>query len=63
MIPEDSMLKRHYLTEQKYKLGSVSVESVAEIVETVEPEIEPLFSKGVMLPLIAFLFMMAIVFL
>lgn len=81
MIPEDSVLKRHYLTElkskqtlnfenfmkatEKYKQGDVSVERVDAIDLSVneQPTYYPFWSNEVLIPLIGFVFMMAVVFL
>jgi|688.fasta_scaffold98093_8 hypothetical protein len=81
MIPEDSVLKRHYLTElkskqtlnfenfmkatEKYKQGDVAVERVEAIDLSVkeQPAYYPFWSNAVLIPLIGFVFMMAVVFL
>lgn len=81
MIPEDSVLKRHYLTElkskqtinfenfmkatEKYKQGLVTIEKVDSIDLSVpdnKPEYYPFWSNEVLIPLIGFVFMMAVIF-
>ena len=65
-IPEDSMLRRHYLTEQRYKKGDVSVQTVDSITTVMVDEPEqyaaPFWSNQVLIPLVAFTFIMALVF-
>jgi len=65
-IPEDSMLRRHYLTEQKYKQGkvnSLTVDSVNDILPTPEEQTAaPFWSNQVLIPLVMFAFFMAIIF-
>lgn len=54
-IPEDSVLKRHYMTELKYREDA--------LIELTRPkQFSPLWSIEVMVPLIGFIFMMAVVF-
>ena len=63
-IPEDSMLRRHYLTEQKYKKGNVTIQEIdnVEPVLVGEEYAPPFWSNQVLIPLIAFAFFMAVVF-
>lgn len=49
-IPEDSMLRRHYLTEQQNKKEETIIYA------------QPLWSNGVLIPTIAFLFFLAVLF-
>jgi hypothetical protein len=66
-IPEDNMLRRHYLTELKAK-QSANFDGFLKATEnTLNPESEvhyyPFWSNAVLLPLIGFVFMMCVVFL
>ena len=66
-IPEDSMLRRHYLTELKAK-QTANFEGFMKATEralTPDSEVHyyPFWSNAVLLPLIGFVFMMCVVFL
>jgi hypothetical protein len=65
-VPEDSMLKRHYLTELRNK-QTANFDAFINATKTVlEPESEvhyyPFWSNAVLIPLIGFVFMMCVVF-
>lgn len=65
-IPEDSMLRRHYLTELRNK-QTANFEAFLEATnEVMAPEstveYAPFWSNQVLLPLVAFSFFMALVF-
>lgn len=66
-IPTDNTLKRHYLTELKFKQTS-NFENFMKATEQQPQEIEtvpyyPFWSNQVLIPLIGFIFMMCVVFL
>lgn len=65
-IPEDSMLRRHYLTELKNKQTATFESFLNATQKTLEPETTveyyPFWSNQVLIPLIAFAFFMAVVF-
>ena len=61
-IPEDSMLRRHYLTELKFQQERNIEKFMNQTKPQIEQAIEPLWSKGVMIPVVAFLFFMAVIF-
>lgn len=66
-VPEDSMLRRHYLTELKSKQSANFDAFLNATKSALEPESEvhyyPFWSNAVLLPLIGFVFMMCVVFL
>jgi hypothetical protein len=63
IIPEDSALKRHFMTELYYKQEAIDeVDVVAKFNQSRVVEVAPICSKQVLLPMILFLFMMAVVF-
>ncbi len=66
-IPEDSMLRRHYLTELKAKQSANFDGFLKATEKTLNPESEvhyyPFWSNAVLMPLIGFVFMMCVVFL
>ena len=67
-IPEDSMLRRHYLTELKSK-QDILLQKFIDHTEITKPNDTsvyappPLWSNNVLIPLIGFLFFLAILFL
>ena len=66
IIPEDSALKRHFMTELYYKQEAIdevsAVEKFNNAVVSNDVVVAPICSKQVLLPLVMFLFMMAVVF-
>jgi hypothetical protein len=66
-VPEDSMLRRHYLTELRNKQTANFDAFISATKTVLEPESEvhyyPFWSNAVLLPLIGFVFMMCVVFL
>jgi hypothetical protein len=63
IIPEDSALKRHFMTELYYKQEAIDeVDVVSKFNQSRVVEVAPICSKQVLLPMILFLFMMAVVF-
>lgn len=68
LIPEDSMLRRHYLTEVKSQMDKHFDRMLEEAMsnKTIQQDTivyaEPFWSKGVLIPAIAFLFFMAVIF-
>ena len=62
-IPEDSMLKRHYLTELNFQQEKNREKFMNQtIAQSVDVQSEPIWSKGVLIPAIIFLFFMAVIF-
>lgn len=67
LIPEDSMLRRHYLTELKSRQDRcfekmTKATQPSAVAEVVEPDYYPFWSNEVIIPLIAFAFFMAVIF-
>ena len=62
-VPEDSTLRRHYLTELKYQQEKNMERFMNQTIpqETIIYA-EPFWSKGVLIPAIAFLFFLAVIF-
>ena len=62
-IPEDSMLKRHYLTELNFQQEKNREKFMNQtIAQSIDVQSEPIWSKGVLIPAIIFLFFMAVIF-
>lgn len=66
-LPEDSMLRRHYLTEwrnnlDKQLLNGLCNQQQNDNVETITYA-QPFWSNGVLIPLIAFVFFLGVLFL
>ena len=54
-IPEDSMLRRHYLTEVKFQQERNREKFMSQTIkQSVNIQSEPFWSKGVLIPAIAF---------
>ena len=66
-IPEDSMLRRHYLTELKSKQTTNFETFMNATQKNQSPEVTveyaPIWSNQVLIPMAAFAFFMALVFL
>lgn len=64
-IPEDSMLRRHYLTELKAQQTKVFESFQDATQHKPEPIVyaQPVWSKGVLVPMIAFFFIAALLIL
>lgn len=67
MVPEDSMLRRHYLTELKSNQDKQFQRFLAETGDRPLPEVnidpEPVWSLTVLLPLVMFAFFLGVLFL
>ena len=62
-VPEDSTLRRHYLTELKYQQEKNMERFMSQTIpQKTIIYAEPLWSKGVLIPAIAFLFFLAVIF-
>lgn len=62
-IPEDSMLKRHYLTELNFQQERNRERFMNQTIQqSVNNQSEPVWSKSVLIPTIVFLFFMAVIF-
>ena len=62
-VPEDSTLRRHYLTELKYQQEK-NMERFMNQTIPQKPIIyaEPFWSKPVLIPLVAFIFFILVIF-
>ena len=62
-IPEDSMLRRHYLTEVKFQQERNREKFMSQTIQkSVDIQSEPIWSKRVLIPAVMFLFFIAVIF-